>query len=122
MIADFKIVQRGYWLQGAVIAEFTEAGLQDCYGYCLHNPSCKSFNIGKYDYGTCQLNSMSSHDVVDNTSLTANENWNFHSTNFSEQMVILMALYIDFTKKFQKPTISCLLCCLLLNTSMETCE
>ncbi|XP_065053007.1 fibropellin-3-like isoform X2 [Rhopilema esculentum] len=87
MIAEFKIVHRGYWLQGSVIAEFTEAGLQDCYGYCLHNPRCKSFNIEKDDYGTCQLNSMSSHDVLDNKTLTANGNWNFHSTNFSEKMV-----------------------------------
>eukprot|EP00795_Rhopilema_esculentum_P014809 gene14809-5916_t len=87
MIAEFKIVHRGYWLQGSVIAEFTEAGLQDCYGYCLHNPSCKSFNIEKDDYGTCQLNPMSSHDVLDKKTLTPNGNWNFHSTNFSDRNV-----------------------------------
>ncbi|XP_065053011.1 neurogenic locus notch homolog protein 1-like [Rhopilema esculentum] len=87
MIAEFKIVHRGYWLQGSVIAEFTEAGLQDCYGYCLHNPSCKSFNIEKDDYGTCQLNPMSSHDVLDKKTLTPNGNWNFHSTNFSDRNI-----------------------------------
>ena len=86
-VAVFSIERKGYLLQGYVINEFMEVGLHECYEHCMFDKRCKSINIDISEYGTCQLNGASSHDSMDNVTLTKNPNWIFKSTNYSDLKV-----------------------------------
>lgn len=86
-VAEFSIEVKKHWLKGTVIEEHDEVGLFQCYEYCFNNHRCKSINIQAGDYGACQLNNASSHDMMDRANLTADDNWNYRSTNFSNRLV-----------------------------------
>ena len=86
-IAEFQIEKKGYCLKGNVIETVDEVTLLQCFDRCLHNQRCKSINMERNGFGVCQLIARSSHDSVDNITLTVNDRWNFYSTNFSSRLV-----------------------------------
>ena len=90
--ADFSIERKGFMLQGHVIDQFNDVELHECYEYCMYDNRCKSINVEISEYGICQLNNASSHDSMDNVSLTSNVNWIFRSTNYSDLKVIISVL------------------------------
>ena len=95
-IAEFEIEKKGYCLKENVIDTINKVSLQQCFDRCLHNLRCKSINMERNGFGICQLNARSSHDSIDNVTLTVNNRWNFYSTNFSSRLVSSSSLVSCF--------------------------
>lgn len=94
--ANFSMRKSGFYLKGHVIREFPFLDLKYCYNHCLLDPLCKSVNVARGGNGLCQLNNASFYDPMDYVSLTKNNSWGYHSTNFSDRLVSIISQLLEF--------------------------
>ena len=86
--ANFTKIQPNIVLQGSVIVTLLFKSEHECRFECTMNRHCKSFNKENQGDQRCELNSKTTVDIKDFSTMVWRPGWTLHSTDYDDRLVI----------------------------------